>query len=462
MKRTFLLLAAALSLTACALAATRPHFGGTLRVEMRGAISSFDVTDDPNAARALVRDLVLSNVCDRLVTLDANGDPQPSLATSWRSEREGRSWRFVLQDGVLMHNGSTLTSQTVVTALAAQNPEWRVRANGNELLLQSDAPLADILYQLAEAHNSICLSGDKGQWIGSGPFRIGDGGFQPGQQIELLAFDDAWQGRPFLDRIRIQMARSFADQAADLQTERADVVENDPAQPRPAGSGVASFSEPVELIALAFTPSQSANADARLREVLARSLDRNSIYSVLLHKQGQPSAALLPQWISGYDHLFNGAQDLASARQLRNQLGSIAPFSVAFDANDELARLIAERLSLNAETAGLILQPRPETPSFRGFDANARLIRLRLESPEGGAALARVGSILNLANLQQGQTATTAQARFAIEGAVLKDYSIIPIAHLPEAYNRAPTVHDWSMTRWGDVRLAELWIEGAK
>src|SRR5205085_752472 len=35
MKRTFLLLAAALSLGADAWPATRPHFGGTLRVEMR-------------------------------------------------------------------------------------------------------------------------------------------------------------------------------------------------------------------------------------------------------------------------------------------------------------------------------------------------------------------------------------------------------------------------------------------
>src|SRR5689334_20380554 len=100
MKRIFLLLAAALSLAPCALAATRPHFGGTLRVEMRGAISSFDITDDSNAARALLRDFVLSNVCERLVTLDANGDPQPSLANSWRSERDGRSWYFILQDGV--------------------------------------------------------------------------------------------------------------------------------------------------------------------------------------------------------------------------------------------------------------------------------------------------------------------------------------------------------------------------
>lgn len=462
MKRIFLLLAAALSLASTGTAATRPHFGGTLRVEMRGAINSFDITDDPNAARALLRDLVISNVCECLVTLNANGDPQRSLAASWRSERDGRSWYFTLQDGVPLHNGNELTPQMVITALAAQNPDWRARANGNELLIQSDTPVPDILYQLAEPHNSICLTGDNGRWIGSGPFQISDGDLRAGQQIELRAFDDAWQGRPFLDRVRIQMGRSFTDQAADLQTERADVVESDATQPRLAGTGSVSFAEPLELIALAFTPNHPAGADARLREALARSLDRNSIYSVLLHKQGQPSAGLLPQWISGYDHLFNGAQDLASARQLRAQIGSTLPLSLAFDANDDLAKLVAERVSLNAQAAGITLQPRPETPSFRGFNADVRLVRLRLESPEGGAALTRIGSILNLAKLQRAQTATTAETLYAVEGDALKDYSLIPIAHIPEAYSRTPIVHDWTMTRWGDIRLADLWIEAAK
>lgn len=458
MKHTFLLLVAALSLAQGIWAATRPRFGGTLRVETRGAISSFDITDDPNAARALLRDLILSNVCDRLVTLNANGDPLPSLATSWRSERDGRSWYFMLRD-VPLQSGTTLTAQMVVTALSAQNPDWHAHANGNELVIQSDIPLPNILYQLAESHNSVCLVGTNGEWIGSGPFQIGD--FQPGQQIELRAFDDAWQGRPFLDRVRIQMGRSFADQAADLQTERADLVETDPTQPR-TGPGVPSFTEPLGLVALAFTPNRPTTADPGAREALARSLDRNSIYSVLLHRQGQPSAALLPAWISGYDHLFKGVQDLSLARQLRNPLGSLMPLTLAFDASDDLARLIAERVSLNAQAAGITLQPRPETPSFRGFNADVRLVRLRLESPEAGAALTRIGSILNLATLQKAQTAATAELMYAVESDALKDYSVIPIAHIPEAYNRAPVVHDWSMTRWGEVKLADLWIEATK
>ena len=460
MKRIFLLLAAALSLASAVWAASRPHFGGTLRVETRGAIGSFEIPDDVNAARALLRDLVLSNVCDRLISLNVNGDPQPSLATSWRSERDGRSWYFALQDGVALHNGNKLTPQTIITALAAQHPDWQARATGNELLIQSDSPVPDILYQLAEPHNSICVAGDNGQWIGSGPFQIGS--FQPGQQIELRAFDECWQGRPFLDSVRIQMGRSFADQAADLQTERADLVESDPTQSHPAGASLLSFTEPLELLALAFSPNHPASADPGLREALARALDRNSIFSVLLHKQGQPSAALLPEWISGYDHLFKGSQDVALARQLRNPLGSLVPLSLAFDSSDDLAKLVADRVALNAQSAGITVQPRAETPSFRGFNADVRLVRIRLESPEGAAALTRIGSILNSARLQKAQTAGTPQALYAAEADALNDYSIIPIAHIPEAFSRSAIVHDWSMTRWGELRLGDLWIEGAK
>jgi ABC-type transport system substrate-binding protein len=460
MKRICLLLAAALSLPPIAWTASRPRFGGTLRIEVRGAISSFDVTDDANASRAFLRDLILSNVCDRLVTLNANGDPQPSLATSWRSERDARTWYFVIRDGVNLQNGTTLTLQTVITALAAQNPDWRARASGSELVIQSETAVPNILYQLATPHNSICLSGNLGQWIGSGPFQVGE--FQAGQQIELRAFDDAWQGRPFLDRVRIQMGRSFTDQAADLQTERVDLIESDPTQTRPAAGGALSFTEPVELFALAFTPNHPANADPSVREALARSLDRNSIHSVLLHKQGQPSTALLPGWVSGYDHLFKGAQDISAARQLRNPLGSLLPLLLVFDANDDLARVVAERVALNARAAGITLQPRQEGPSFRWFNADARLVRLRLESPDKGAALSNMGSILNLPKLQAAQTPATPEAMFAVESDALKDYSIIPVAYVPEAYIRASTVHDWSMTRWGDIGLADLWIEAPK
>src|SRR6185312_17227874 len=125
------------------------------------------------------------------------------------------------------------------------NPNWKISFSGKDLIVQSDSPLPNLLYELAETKNSVCIAGSDGRWIGSGPFQIGN--FRPAQSVELVAFDDAWQGRPFLDRILIQMGRKLADQANDFQFGRADMIESDPTQQRPP-NGAPVFTRPLELI----------------------------------------------------------------------------------------------------------------------------------------------------------------------------------------------------------------------
>ena len=328
------------------------------------------------------------------------------------------------------------------------------------MVIQSDAAIPGILFQLAETHNSICLAGPDGRWIGSGSFQIAD--FRAGQSIDLQAFDDAWHGRPFLDRVRIQMGRSLADQVNDFQLARADAIESDPTQPRPTNSSTGMFSRPVEVIALVFTPNHPAASDQRIREALARSIDRNSIFNVLLRRQGEPSAALLPEWISGYAHLFNSAQDLGIAVRLRNQAAALSSLSLAYDGTDDLARLVAERVSVNARDAGITLQARPESPMFRSFDADVRLVRLRIESPDSSSALAALGDALDNRALEGAQSNSSADQLFAIENDALKDFSIIPIAHAPESFSIGPVVHDWMTGLAGSVDLGNLWMESLR
>lgn len=460
MKRICLLLAALFSAAELASAATRPHYGGTLRVEVRGTLSSFEIAADANSNRVLLRDLVLRNVCDRLVALDASRTPRPSLASSWRAEADGRTWHLPMRQGVVMQNGVALTPQIVVNALSAQNPNWRVEASSNEVLVQSNAPAPDMLYELAESRNSICIAGADGRWIGSGPFQIAE--FAAGQSLELAAVEDTWQGRPFLDHVRIQMGRPLADELADFQLGRVEAIQRDAAQLQPVGGSATIFSRPIDLIALAFTPNHPPASDPKLREALARALDRNSIFSVLLRRQGEPSAALLPEWISGYAHLFSSAQDLAGAAQLRNQLKSNVPLSLAYDGSDELSALIAERISLNAREAGITLQARAESPMFRSFDADVKLIRVRIESPDPATALSGIGDALDTPELQQARSAASADRLYAIENAFLKNFSIIPVAYIPEAFSLGSSVHDGIIRGWGSIDLANWWMEPAK
>lgn len=453
MRRISLLLVALLS-AAGLQAATRPHFGGILRMEVRGTLTSFDLKLNPSSDDAVLRDIVLTSVCDRLVTLDADGDPQASLAISWRNDRDARSWYFTLRKAVALHNGGKLSTQMIVASLAAANPNWRVRAEEPEVLIQSETPLTDVLFELAEPRNSICLAGDNGRWIGSGPFQIV--GSQSGH-IDLNAFDDAWQGRPFLNGIHIETGKSLQDQTLDLQLGRTAIIEGD--SPQRAPNSAAQSTQPIELIALAFAPNHPAVSDLRLRQALALALDRNSIFSVLLRRKGEPSASLLPEWISGYAHLFAPTQDLLNARRLVSHV-TLAPLSLGYEVDDPLAKLIAERVAVNAREAGIGLQPVPEANN-RNSNADITLLRIKIESPDPAAALAGLAGALRLPALQKAQTITSAEALYGIENDALKDYFVIPIAHVPQTLT-AVGVHDWKMNRWGEVNWGDVWTEAYK
>jgi MarR-like DNA-binding transcriptional regulator SgrR of sgrS sRNA len=456
MKRIFYLLVAAASFAPFTAGATRPHYGGALRIEMRGSLASFDLAPTANSDRQKVRDLVLGAVCDRLTRVDSSGVPQRSLASSWRSERENRSWYFTLRDGIILHNGSALSQQMAIAALSAANPDWHIRAGEHELVIQSDTPIDDLLYELAQPRNSICAAADDGRWIGSGPFRIVS--FEEGQTLVLQAFDDAWQGRPFLDKIQITMNKPVADQATDLQLSKADIIELDPTQQKPSSAAAISATRPIDLLALSFTPNHPAASDVHLRENLARSIDRVSIASVLLRREGEASGGLLPEWISGYAHLF-GTERNASANPSNASPQSL---TLAYASNDAMARLIAERVALNARGSGILIEPRPETPAFRGFNADLQLVRLRIDSPDTAAALVSIGEMLDISSLLRARSMKTADQLYGLENETAKNAGIIPLAIVPETTALAPSVHDWMMTAWGDIDLGNVWVEVAK
>ena len=127
--------------------------------------------------------------------------------------------------------------------------------------------------------------------------------WEGGRRAVFMADENAAGGRPFLDSVEIQLARPLREQALDLEVGKADLVELGPNEIRRAPAGRKTWSsQPVRVIALVFGPHVE---DARIREALALAVDRATIWSVLLQRQGEVSAALLPQWLSGYAFVFS-------------------------------------------------------------------------------------------------------------------------------------------------------------
>ena len=60
--------------------------------------------------------LVRWSCAETLTKLNADGDAEELLATSWKREGE-TSWRFTLRDGVTFHDGTALSAENVAAAL---------------------------------------------------------------------------------------------------------------------------------------------------------------------------------------------------------------------------------------------------------------------------------------------------------------------------------------------------------
>jgi ABC-type transport system substrate-binding protein len=446
----WLVVSSALLVAVAAGAETRQQYGGSFHVAMRAAPVSLDPADSTQPDSFARRSLTML-MFDTLVTTDDSGRVQPSLAASWQASSSNRGWQFRLRHGIRFHDGTPLTAEIAAASLRAANPSWNVSADGDSVTIEGTD--SELLAELSLPRNAIAKRSDDGRPSGTGPFRIAD--WQPGKKLTLTAEEGCWRGRPFLDGIEVEMGRSFRDQMTALELGKADLVEVAPEQSHRAaldGRRLAS-SLPMELVALVFSRDVKSVDEKMLREALALSVERGSIRSVLLQGAGQPAGSALPNWISGYGFVFPVDADLARARHAREQVRTIPTWTFAYDASDPVARLLTERIALNARDAGLVLQP------TTAVAADLRLVRIPLASADPWIALANVASIAGVA--PKGK-AGSVEDLYAAEQSLLATQRLIPLFHLPASYAASASLKNWTSRSDGTWSLADSWLGSGK
>jgi peptide/nickel transport system substrate-binding protein len=431
-------------------AETRPQYGGTVRIAMREAPVSLDPSDTTSADSFARRNL-LALVFETLVTVDDRGRVHPGLAVDWQVAPGNQRWQFHLRRGVKFHDGSPLTAEIAASALRTANPSWKVFAEGDALIVERDQADADVPAEVALTRNSIVKKNGGGKLSGTGPFHIAD--WQPGKKLTLAAEEDHWRGRAFADAIEVEMGRNFREQLNELELGRADLVEVAPEQGHHVAmeGGRVSSSQPLELVALAFSSDPKTADEKRLRSALAHSIDRGSMKSVLLQGAGQATASLLPNWMTGYGFVFSTDADLKEARHLREQARTAPSWTVRYDANDSVAQVLVERVALNARDAGLALQP------TTAATADMRLVRIPLASADPWTALANVAETLGMALAKA--SGESVEDLYGAEAALLAGQRVIPLFHLPAEYAASPALNDWRPAADGSWRLDEVWVE---
>ncbi len=269
MRRIASLLLALISLAWSAPAATRPHYGGTLRVEMQSAPVTLDLPGSTTVSDYWDMVRVLSLVGDTLVSIDAEGRPEPALALSWQSDSTASHWQFTLHHRAKFHDGSLASPGAIAQILGPLHPDWNVRAGSataDALTIDTETPAPSLLAELALPRNLILTRTAAGTMVGTGSFRIVE--FQPGKLLKLGANEDSWSGRPFVDALEIEFGKSLRDQSVALELGRTDVIEASPQSANASARVPTSSSLPIELMALVFPPNSKAR-DAHLRRALA-------------------------------------------------------------------------------------------------------------------------------------------------------------------------------------------------
>jgi peptide/nickel transport system substrate-binding protein len=430
-----------------AAARTRPHYGGTLRVEVEG---------DPLPQRGgLARRLIL----DGLTRIGSDGTAQPALAIRWTSENSDHRWQFWLRPGVHFQNDSALTSSAVETSLSrscgASCPWTAVHAVGSTVVITGDSPMPSLPALLAGDDFLISLDADPPLGIvGTGPFRP-NGEAITNSVLKLLANESCWQGRPFLDTIEITGHKSIRDQWLDLSVGHADLVEVPAEQLRPAQQQHLTViaSPPLTLVALAVSDSGVLSSPT-LRASIALAVDRSALSNVIFQKQGEVTASLLPAALTGYSFLFATDRDLNKAHELRG--GLTAPSLTLAADNNPVMQLAAQRLALNLHEAGFNVQV---SNSLAAPHKDLALVQLNLASSQPQSALE---FILRSIGVATPVLENTPAGLYKAEREFLDTHTLIPLLYLPRAYAISGRVRDLRLSADGSPLLADVSLQDAQ
>lgn len=455
---------------------SRPRYGGTARIVLQHKVGSLDPRADEDYPEE--RDRVAALSFETLTRVDSQGHPRARLATFWQSDSAHRYWQFRLRLAKF-HDGTPLTAADVIASLSQAEPAWRcATVDRQNVTIETQSPVHHLPELLALEKFAIVKRQPDGTLVGTGPYRLNE--WQPGEHATFSAYDDYWGGRPYPDAIELQMGNSLRDQllqrqlgplsAAEINLDGLRVLD-------PLAQNIA-MSRPSDLLVIMFLRTGSGSStgtnrkpvDPRLREALAASLNRAAV-SALLQRRADPAFGLLPQWLTGYEFLMNAPQDTDRARRLAASagLGAATPISLAYDFSDPIAKLIAERIQVDAGQAGIAVKPYGEShinnkAAQASMSADAVLFRLSLPSLEPEIALAVLAANLNL----DPQTATAALAAArpedlsALERKALEGFRVIPVARLPQAVWLNGSTHNWQQFPNGAWDLDQLWVEGAR
>jgi peptide/nickel transport system substrate-binding protein len=316
--------AASLILAVALLLATSPD---TLVV---GNLSD-PVSLEPHHATDLVSAAIISNVCETLVRWKRDGSrPEAALATTWATV-DNRAWTFTLRQDVRFHDGAPLDADSVVANFEHMQREGLFHGSAERVgphivAITLERPNAALLATLSQPFLSLqspAALREKAGPVGTGPFRLASA--EPGL-VELVANPGYWGGKPRLGRVLFRrypteealvaaLVAGDADVSSAVSQDRVEALRRDPALSLDSTTGL-------NIAFLSINNERPPFTDVRVRQALARAVDRVALVREILGGHGMPARNALPPLLWGYNP--RGRElvlDRPTARRLLEEAG---------------------------------------------------------------------------------------------------------------------------------------------
>lgn len=267
------------------------------------------VTLDPHQATDLVSAAVVANTCDTLIGFRTRRHkPEAALATTWATV-DNRTWTFTLRQGVRFHDGAPFDASAVADNIEklrrAHGFPGRARRLGPYVVsIELERPSAALLATLSQPFFSMVsptAMASGASPVGTGPFRLVTA--RPGL-VELAANPAHWGGAPRLLHVLFRRYSSEEALVAALLRKEVDVTSAVGQRRINSLRGLPGLSldsrTGLNLAFLSLNNERPPLDDVRVRQAIARAVDRDLLVESILGGHGEPARNPLPPALLGY------------------------------------------------------------------------------------------------------------------------------------------------------------------
>lgn len=288
---------------------------------------------------------------DAIMHLDADGVPQPWLASAVTASDDGTQYTVDLRDGVTFNDGTPLTSADIAFTVEyfKTYPQSRFTASIGSATVETPSP-TQAVFTLPSANPSFPLrtladvpilpkhiwetitNPDEFQFatatnVGSGPFKMVE--YQPEQFYRFEANNDYFAGPPSVAELVIVQFADDAGALAALRSEEVDMIVR-PVAPEQidilsAESGIKVIKGPQFTTSLLTYDTTKAPFDRlEVRQAVAKAIDRQELIDTVYLGGATPGNL---GWIHPLHGAYNDAvqtvTDVAAANALLDGIGAI-------------------------------------------------------------------------------------------------------------------------------------------